>query len=231
MTPGPSRSVELMESDLRELMATVRSPHLRRLLTSLLGPDSETWAAFREAPAAKHYHQGYRHGLLDHSLGVAQAVSTLAAVFGGIDRDLAVTGALVHDIGKLDAYEIVDDETIEMTRLGRLHGEIALGHYRIRHEIEQLKGFPAELEEALLHIILSHHGSLEHGSPVVPATREATLVHMADNLSSKLGSYDRLQASLTDDAEWSTFDRGLGTCAYFGPTGPQLDASSVRAAA
>jgi 3'-5' exoribonuclease len=231
MTPRPSRSVELMESDLRELMATVQSPHLRRLLTSLLGPDSETWAAFKEAPAAKHYHQGYRHGLLEHSLGVAQAVSALSAVFGGIDRDLALTGALVHDIGKLDAYEIVDDETIEMTRLGRLHGEIALGHYRIRREIEQLKSFPAELEEALLHIILSHHGSLEHGSPVVPATREATVVHMADNLSSKLGGYDRLQASLTDAAEWSAYDRGLGTSAYFGPAGPQLNATSVRAAA
>ena len=231
MTPGPSRSVELMESDLRELIATVQSSHLRRLLTSLLGPESATWEAFREAPAAKHYHQGYRHGLLDHSLAVAQAVGALSTVFGGIDRDLAVTGALVHDIGKLDAYEFVDDETIEMTRLGRLHGEIALGHYRIRSEIEQLKAFPAELEEALLHIILSHHGSLEHGSPVVPATREATLVHMADNLSSKLGGYDRLQASLTDDAEWSAYDRGLGTSAYFGPSGPQLNATTVRAAA
>lgn len=215
MTPRPSRSVELMESDLRELMATVQSPHLRRLLTSLLGPDSETWAAFKEAPAAKHYHQGYRHGLLEHSLGVAQAVSALSAVFGGIDRDLALTGALVHDIGKLDAYEIVDDETIEMTRLGRLHGEIALGHYRIRREIEQLKSFPAELEEALLHIILSHHGSLEHGSPVVPCTREATLVHMVDNLGGRLGSFDRIEKELPAGEQWSSFDKGIGGGAYF----------------
>ena len=203
-----------MESDLRELMATVQSPHLRRLLTSLLGPDSETWAAFKEAPAAKHYHQAYRHGLLEHSLTVAQAVSATSATFPGIDRDVAVTGGLLHDIGKLDAYELQGD-VIDMSDQGRLYGEIPLGYYRVRSAIESVDGFPADTAQAVLHIILSHHGSLEHGSPVIPCTREATLVHMIDNLGGRLGSFDRLEKALPTGERWSAYDKSIGGGAYF----------------
>jgi 3'-5' exoribonuclease len=215
-----------MEADLRGLEATVQSPHLRRLLHAVLGPDTETWRRYRDAPAAKHYHQAYRHGLLEHCLTVAQAVGAVSAVFPGIDRDLAVTGALLHDIGKLDAYEMTEQQ-IELSSLGRLQGEIALGYFRIRQAIEQLDGFPEDLETALLHIILSHHGSLEHGSPVVPATREATLVHMADNLGSKMGSFDRLQDGLLDGELWSSFDKAIGALAYF--AAPRPDERDVRA--
>ena len=83
-----------------------------------------------------------------------------------------------------------------MSDHGRLHGEIPLGYYRVRRTIERLDGFPPDLAQAVLHIILSHHGSLEHGSPVVPCTREATLVHMIDNLGGRLGSFDRLEKEL-----------------------------------
>ncbi|HWD65213.1 MAG TPA: HD domain-containing protein [Solirubrobacteraceae bacterium] len=227
MSSGPNRSPEQMEADLRELAGTVQSPHLRRLLDQIFAAGSAGWSAYREAPAAKHYHQAYRHGLLEHSLAVAQGVSAIAATFPGIDRDVAVTGALLHDIGKLETYEIDDAGEIQMTDAGRLHGEISLGYYRIRRAIERLDGFPADLEQALLHIILSHHGSLRHGSPVVPCTREATLVHMIDNLGSKLGSFDRVQSDLADGECWSAFDKGIGAGAYFGGAA----AVSERAAA
>src|SRR3712207_2341405 len=101
---GPPRSAELMEADLRELLATIQSPPLRALLDAVFGEGTPTWEHFRVAPAAKRYHQAYRHGLLEHSLTVAQSVSAISATFPGIDRDVAVTGALLHDIGKLDAY-------------------------------------------------------------------------------------------------------------------------------
>src|SRR5689334_19994711 len=205
---GPPRDADRMESDLRELVATVQDPHLRALLDSILGPGSPTWAQFRDAPAAKRYHQAYRHGLLEHSLSVAQAVSAISATFGEIDRDVAVTGALLHDIGKLEAYT-ADPLAIDMTDLGKLQGEIPLGYYRIRRAIEDLPGFPERLAAAVLHIILAHHGTLEHGSPVVPCTREATLVHMIDNLGGRLGSFDRLEKELADGAAWSGYDRAL----------------------
>jgi 3'-5' exoribonuclease len=211
---GPRITVERMEADLRELVGTVQCGHLRALLERVFGPGTETWRAFRDAPAAKRYHQAYRHGLLEHSLTVAQGVSAISATFGGVDRDVAVTGALLHDIGKLDAYT-ADPLAIDMTDLGKLQGEIPLGYYRVRRLIEDLPGFPSELAVAVLHIILSHHGQLEHGSPVVPCTREATLVHMIDNLGGRLGSFDRLEKELPDGSRWSAYDRALGGGAWF----------------
>jgi 3'-5' exoribonuclease len=211
---GPARTLERMEREIRELIATVQQPHLRALLARVFGERSELWARYRVAPAAKHYHQAYRHGLLEHSLSVAQAVSAISATFAGIDRDVAVTGALLHDVGKLEAYTDGSD-AIELTDAGKLQGEIALGYYRIRRLVEDIDGFPAQLAQAVAHIILSHHGSLEHGSPVVPCTREATLVHMIDNLGGRLGSFDRLERELAPGRRWSPFDRALGSGAYF----------------
>jgi 3'-5' exoribonuclease len=212
---GPNRTVTQMEADLRELIGTIQNPHLRQLLASIFGEGSPTWSSYRDAPAAKRYHQAYRHGLLEHCLTVAQAVSAISATFPGIDRDVAVTGALLHDIGKLEAYE-VQGGAISMSDHGRLYGEIPIGYYVVRRAIERLDGFPAALAQAVLHIILSHHGSLEHGSPVVPCTREATLVHMIDNLGGRLGSFDRIEKELPAGEEWSNYDKALGGGAYFG---------------
>ncbi len=214
LSDGPPRSAAQMEVDLRELLATVQDRDLHRLLDEIFGSDSATWARYRIAPGAKHFHHAYRHGLLEHSLGVAQAVSAISATFGGIDRDVAVAGALLHDIGELDAYAF-QGAGIEMTDAGKLQGEIPLGYYHVRRIIDGIDDFDPRTAEAVLHIILSHHGSLEHGSPVVPCTREATLVHFCDNLGGRLGSFDRLEKELASGERWSRFDRALGGGAYF----------------
>jgi 3'-5' exoribonuclease len=197
-----------MAADLNELIETIQRPHLRALLDRLIDE------GYHEAPAAKHYHQAYRHGLLEHCLSVAQGVGALAATFPGIDRDVAVSGALLHDIGKVETY-LCRNGAIELTDAGKLLGEIPLGYYRVRRAIEEIDGFPRADADHLLHIILSHHGKLEHGSPVVPCTREATLVHFLDNLGGNLGSFDRIEKALADGASWSDFDRGIATSAYF----------------
>ncbi|MDX6589167.1 MAG: 3-5 exoribonuclease [Solirubrobacterales bacterium] len=207
-------SLERLERDLRALLSTIQAPQLGRLLDLFFGEESPTWARFRDAPAAKVYHQAYRHGLLEHTLSVAQAVSAAANFFPGIDRDVAVTGALLHDIGKTSAYND-DPLAIDLTDAGRLQGEIPLGYYTVRRAIEELPGFDPALAQCVLHIILSHHGSLEHGSPVVPATREAVLVHMIDNLGGRLGSFDRLERQLPAGESWSGFDRALSGSAFF----------------
>jgi 3'-5' exoribonuclease len=211
---GPPKPATQMEAELRDLVATVRDPALATLLDRVIGPDARSWPAYRDAPAAKTYHQAYRHGLLEHSLSVAQAVHAVSQTFPGIDHDVAVTGALLHDIGKLEAYAS-DGLRIEMTDVGRLQGEIVLGYTRVLRTIESIEGFPPERAEAVLHIVLSHHGALEHGSPVVPCTREATLVHFIDNLGGRLGSFDRLEKELPDGETWSGYDRALGGGAYF----------------
>ncbi len=208
LAEAPPIPYRQMADDLSSLVDTIQRPHLRELLDRLIDH------AYHEAPAAKYYHQAYRHGLLEHCLSVAQGVSALAAPFPKIDRDLAVTGALLHDIGKVETYSW-STGAIELTDAGKLLGEIPLGYYRVRREIERIDGFPDDEAEALLHIILSHHGKLEHGSPVVPCTREATLVHFIDNLGGNLGSFDRIEKALAEGTRWSDFDRGLATAAYF----------------
>jgi 3'-5' exoribonuclease len=214
LAEGPSVPVEHLEAELRELLATIQNPQLAALLDRFFAPDSRVWHRFRDAPAAKYYHQAYRHGLLDHTVSVAQAVSASASAFPGIDRDIAIAGALLHDIGKTMAYND-DPLAIDLTDAGRLQGEIPLGYYLVRREVERIDGFDAELAQALFHIVLSHHGALENGSPVIPATREATLVHSMDNLGGKLGSFDRIERALPDGETWSRFDRGLDSAAYF----------------
>jgi 3'-5' exoribonuclease len=216
LTEAPPVPYEQMAAELSELIETIQRPHLRELLARLVDRTTETGAAYHTAPAAKYYHQAYRHGLLEHCLSVAQGVNAIAAPLPKIDRELAVTGALLHDIGKTEVYASVNG-AIELTDHGKLLGEIPLGYYRIRREIERIEGFPPAEAEGLLHIILSHHGKLEHGSPVVPCTREATLVHFVDNLGGNLGSFDRIERTLADGASWSDYDRGISTSAFFGP--------------
>ncbi|MBI4897732.1 MAG: HD domain-containing protein [Actinobacteria bacterium] len=214
----PLFAYDELESGFTELVASVRQAHLAELLARLLGPETATGRAFMQMPAAKKNHQAYEHGLLEHTLTVAQAVSAAADVFPGLDRDLAVTGALLHDIGKLDAYAQTEGG-IDITDDGKLQSEIPLGYYRIKREIEEIDGFDPTLAQALLHIQLSHHGKLEHGSPVEPATREAVLVSMMDHLGGTLGTYDRLEKGLPAGIEWSPFDRAVGDkggSAFFG---------------
>ena len=211
---GPPVSPEVLEQDLRQLLDTIQNPQLRALLDRIFGPESRIWKRFRVAPAAKYYHQAYPHGLLDHTVSVAQAVSAAAGAFPGIDRDVAVAGALLNDIGKTQAYND-DPLAIDLTDAGRLLGEIPLGYYLVRRTIETIEGFEPELAQAVLHIILSHHGTYENGSPVLPCTREATLVHMMDNLGGRLGSFDRIERELPEGETWSRFDRGIDCSAYF----------------
>jgi len=215
LAPESDVSLDRLEADLRALLDTVQDPQLRSLLDVFFGEGSGIWARFRDAPAAKVYHQAYRHGLLEHTLSVAQAVSAAAGFFPGIDRDVAIAGALLHDLGKTEAYND-DPLAIDLTDAGRLQGEIPLGYYTVRRRIEDIPGFDPGLAQAVLHIILSHHGSLEYGSPVLPATREAVLVHMIDNLGGRLGSFDRIERELPEGEAWSRFDRAISGAAYFG---------------
>ncbi|MGV1050192.1 MAG: 3'-5' exoribonuclease YhaM family protein [Solirubrobacterales bacterium] len=216
LAPASAVDADRLEGEMRELLdEAIEDTHLRQLLDYFFGELSPTWHRFRDAPAAKVYHQAYRHGLLEHSLSVAQAVNAASGFFPGIDREVAVAGALLHDIGKIVAYND-DPLAIDLTDAGRLEGEIPLGYYSVRRAIEDIPGFEPSLAQSVLHIILSHHGSLEHGSPVVPATREAVLVHMIDNLGGRLGSFDRLERQLPAGESWSGFDRALSGSAYFG---------------
>ena len=202
--PGPR-----LERRLDAHIASLRDPQLAVLMERLLGIGSGSGRAFRRAFAAQYNHHAYRCGLLEHSLQVADATADAARTFACIDRELALCGALLHDIGKLDAYS-GDACGVSLNGAGRLIGEIPSGYYTVRREIEQIPDFPPERAQALLHIILSHHGCFEHGSPVLPSTREALVVHAMDKLSGDLGSFDRLERETAEDETWSRYDGALG---------------------
>jgi 3'-5' exoribonuclease len=206
---GPLTPVAELERQLDALLASLHDPQLAALMDALLGADSPTGERFRRACAAQYNHHAYRSGLLEHSLQVAHSVDAASKLFAGIDRDLAVCGALLHDIGKLDAYS-GDAAGARINDIGKLIGEIPSGFYLVRRTIEELNGFPQAVAQALEHIVLSHHGCLEHGSPVLPSTREALLVHTMDKLRTDLGSFDRLEREAGADERWSRYDRALG---------------------
>ncbi len=223
---GPPVPVPELEARLRSLIASVQDPGMAAMLEAVLGEGTATWEAYRVAPAAKRVHQAYRHGLLEHCLTVAEAVSGAAGVFPGIDRDLAVSAALVHDIGKLDAYAFIEGDSVELTDDGKLRGEIVLGYERLHRVVDAIPGMSEQRKQAFLHIILAHHGHLEHGSPVTPQTREAFLVHTMDNLGGKLGIIDRLENERQPGSSWSGFDRAFGGAVWFADAAEEAAASA-----
>jgi 3'-5' exoribonuclease len=217
LVAGPVLPIAELEQRLDALIERQENGHLRELLTILVGRHTSGGIRFRRAFAAQYNHHAYAGGLLEHSVAVAEAVEAAAIIFSGIDAGLAVCGALLHDIGKLDSYAGTDHRA-SLTDGGKLVGEIPSGYYAVRRQIEQLPAFPTALAEQLLHIILAHHGRLEFGSPVVPSTREAMLVHTMDKLSGDLGSFDRVERETPPGERWSRHDRALGRSVLVDPS-------------
>lgn len=231
LVEGPSRPPAELEERFRALVGRTGDPWLRALLDRVFDPAGAFWPRFRIAPAAKRFHEAYPHGLLDHTLRVGEAVEALAPLFPPVDRDVAVTGAVLHDIGKAQTYT-QDPVAPDLTDAGRLEGHIVIGYEIVRRVVASIEGFPEQTARAIRHVVLSHHGKVEYGSPVVPATREAVLVHHADDLAARMGSLDRLQRELGPGEQWSGYDRALEGAAYFGPArGPAGPAGIVPAPA
>ncbi len=187
--PIAHRPIEEMEQELAGLLATVRQPDLQRLLRAVLG-DPKTYAAFVQAPAAKFFHHACLGGLLEHTLGVARLVLAASALYPEMNRDLALTLALLHDLGKIDAY---DPLSFELTEEGNLWGHLYITAALVERALDGLEGFDAGLRRLVIHGLLAHHGKREHGSPVVPMTLEAIVTHHADMLdASARGAIDHL---------------------------------------
>ena len=210
---SPVGTAELAER-LHALVDSVEEPHLRDLLERTFDGSREPGATFAVAPAAVRNHHAYRHGLLEHSLIVAEAATGVASRFETVDRDLVAAGALLHDIGKTQAYTS-GGMAPQMTDIGRLHGEIVVGHDMVRDLIDESPDFPPELALRLRHIIVSHHGMREKGSPVVPQTREAVIVHYCDDMTARIGAIDDAEKSTPAGESWSSRIFMIDAPAYF----------------
>lgn len=184
--PGPAISQSKLRQVLQYYLDSVQDIYLNCLLQRMFTP--EQTESFYKSSAAKSIHHNYSGGLLEHTIEVVELCARALDVFPAMNRDLVVTGALLHDIGKIVELDIkvVPRYTVQ----GRLIGHVVLGAEMVSKAIGELRsegvGFPAELEWMLEHMILSHHGNLEFGSPVVPMFPEALLLHAMDNLGAKM---------------------------------------------
>jgi 3'-5' exoribonuclease len=210
--PVSARPVPEMLAELDGIIASVRDPWISQLLKALFVEDAELRAAFALAPAAKSMHHAYLGGLLEHTLSILGMAERACAHYRALNRDLVVAGVFLHDVGK--TAELSYQRSFGYTDAGNLLGHIALEADWISRAVGKIPGFPEELRMQILHIVLSHHGRLEFGSPVLPKTPEALLVHYLDDLDGKLEVMFRAVQDESGGGSWSPFSRALDRMIY-----------------
>ncbi len=187
--PMALRPRDEMELEFAALCDGIESPQLTALIKQVF--DEQTYQAFVSSPAAKSLHHATVGGLLEHTLAVVRLALESASGYAEIDQDLLVAAALLHDIGKIDAY---DPLSFGITTDGALLGHLYMSAARVERAIAAIDGFDAELRRRVIHAILAHHGKLEHGSPILPMTLEALLVHHADEMDASVrGAWEHMQ--------------------------------------
>jgi 3'-5' exoribonuclease len=212
--PASQEEPETMFAELQRYMEGIANPHLRVLLADIFACE-DIRKRFLVAPAAKGFHHVYLGGLLEHTLGVVKLLDLVTGQYGHLNRDLVLTGGILHDIGKI--YEFTYERLVDYSDEGRLIGHIVMGVELIAGRMARLPSFPPELAMELKHLILSHHGELEYGSPKLPNTAEALVVHMIDDLDAKVNAFQEfIKASATDDSHWTPYHRLLERYLYKG---------------
>ena len=213
--PRSPRDVGEMFAKVREFAASVRNEHLSRLLRDFLD-DGDFAAHFQKAPAAVAFHQPYLGGLLEHTLAVATLADYVASRYPGLDRDLLMTGTLLHDIGKIE--ELSYTKAFEYTDRGRLIGHLIIAVQMVQDRVRKIEGFPPQLFDLLSHLILSHHGEYEWGSPKLPMTAEAIALHHLDNLDAKVEASTRtIEGDRLTQGNWTEYSRMFQRQLYRGP--------------
>ncbi len=198
---------------LRELLSTLSQPFLSRL-TDCYFNDASFVERFRVSAAAVSNHHAYPGGLLDHTLNMMELARLIGARYGELDTELLMMGAFLHDLGKTE--ELKSGGEISYTDRGQLLGHIVIGIQMLDEKIRQVEGesgetFPIQLRQQLEHLVVSHHGSQEYGSPKIPVTLEAVALHHIDNLDAKLGTYTSvIEQDVAADGNWTNYTPSIG---------------------
>ncbi len=204
-----------MKHQVQALVKSVQDKYLRTLLIYFFR-ESEWWTLFQEAPAAKGIHHAYVGGLLEHSLSVATIADFMSRHYRGVNRSLLIAGALLHDIGKLQELKS-SAGLVDYTVGGRLVGHIVMGAQIVSKAAEEIKDFPLDLLEQLQHLIISHHGRREFGSPTLPMTVEALILSFIDDLDSKVNVTEQLRRNMgSSELGWTDYQRSLERYLYLG---------------
>lgn len=203
--PVSRRGGDEMVAELTLLVEALSDPHLKSLMQAFLA-DEAFMAGYKRAPAAKAMHHVYLGGLLEHSLAVAALANDISQRYPDINRDLLVVGALLHDAGKV--VELRYQRSFEYTDAGKLLGHIMIGVELVEEKLRSLQDFPVELAIHLKHLLLSHHGQYEYGSPKRPKTMEAVILNFIDDLDSKInGVQTHIAREPDSDSSWTQYHR------------------------
>lgn len=207
--PVSTKDIDEMYKELMTLIGTVKNQYLSRLLHVFF--DDEDFAKrFKFHSAAKSVHHGFVGGLLEHSLSVAKNCDFFAANYPVLNRDLLITAAIFHDVGKLKELSTFPEN--DYTDAGQLLGHIVIGAEWLGEEIKKIDGFPVVLANELKHCILAHHGELEYGSPKKPALIEAVALSFADNIDAKMETFTELLSVVPENnSDWQGYNRFMET--------------------
>ena len=196
------RDIDEMFAGIKEYAARIKNPHLKKLI-DLYFEDKEFVKDFKNAAAAVRYHHAFKGGLLEHTLAVTEICDAIFRVYHNLNYDLLISGAILHDIGKIREYKTV--ATTEVTDEGKLLGHITIGYGWVLEKIKQIDGFPGDLRDRLLHIMLSHHGHKEFGSPKRPKILEAFIVYYVDHMDADIGGYNIILEENKGGSDWSDY--------------------------
>lgn len=209
--PCTNKNIDEMMMELTKFIAGVNNPYYKQVLTKLFIDNTEFAEAFKKHSAAKSVHHGFIGGLLEHTLSVAKMCDFFAKQYPILNRDLLMTSAICHDIGKV--YELSDFPMNDYTDVGQLLGHIVMGSEMLGKIMDSIPDFPTKLKNELKHCILAHHGELEYGSPKKPALIEAMALNLADNADAKIETMTELlnsNSSASSD-QWLGYNRLLET--------------------
>lgn len=206
--PVSSRDIEEMYIELAEIIGTIENPYLNTLLSGFFLEDEEFEKRFKFHSAAKTVHHGFVGGLLEHTLGVTKLCEAFCAQYPLLNRDLLLSAAIFHDIGKLEELSVFPEN--DYTDEGQLLGHIMIGAEWVGEKIRSIPDFPRKLANELKHCILAHHGELEYGSPKKPALMEAFALSFADNVDAKMETLKEAFANVPQgNTEWLGYNRLL----------------------
>ncbi|HYL85340.1 MAG TPA: OB-fold nucleic acid binding domain-containing protein [Candidatus Angelobacter sp.] len=205
--PAAKVDVEKLYAQLREFAGSIGNPWLKKLVTGIL-ENPAVASRYKRAPAAKVMHHAYLGGLLEHVISLCGLAKLVAAHYPELDVDLLLTAAMLHDVGKLD--ELCYERTIGYTVEGQLLGHIVMELETVSKAMDAIEGFPANLKVVVQHLLISHHGQYEFGSPKLPMIREALVFHYLDDLDSKLAAARAALAIDSGEPEWSSYSGALG---------------------
>ena len=205
--PHTKEDVGKLYAQLLEYAGSIANPWLRKLTTGILS-DPKIATRFKRAPAAKVMHHAYLGGLLEHVISLCGLAKQVAAHYPELDLDLLLTAAILHDVGKLD--ELCYERAVNYTVEGQLLGHIMMEFESVSKAMDAIEGFPANLKTVVQHMLISHHGQYEFGSPKLPMIREALAFHYMDDLDSKLAAARAALALDSGEPEWSAYSGALG---------------------